>query len=140
MVQNPDSRRFDLVLVLSARLTKNRLVICEAPFCLKEGIKYLAEADSYALRTRIFFEGLRKEGHRHTIPTHRYSMCHLSPPPPPRARLVLAMSAWSVKIRRASSRHCRDARVYGHTTTAMHDTEYPASPPAARFFVSYFQQ
>ena len=36
------------------------------------------------------------------------------------SRLVLAMSAWSVKTRRAPSWHCRDARVYGHTTTAMH--------------------
>ena len=40
------------------------------------------------------------------------------------SRLVLAMSAWSVKTRRAPFRYCRDARVYGHTTTAMHDTEY----------------
>ena len=39
------------------------------------------------------------------------------------SRLVQAMSAWSVKTRRAPSRHCRDARVYGHTTTAMHDNE-----------------
>ena len=37
--------------------------------------------------------------------------------------LVLAMSAWSVKSRRAPSQHCRDARVYGHATTAMHDIE-----------------
>ena len=42
-------------------------------------------------------------------------------------RLVLAMFAWSVKTRHAPSRHCRDARVYGHTTTAMHDNEY--TPP-----------
>ena len=42
------------------------------------------------------------------------------------------MSAWSVKTRRAPSRHCRhcrDARVYGHTTTAMHDT---STPPSSR--------
>ena len=32
-----------------------------------------------------------------------------------------AMSAWSGKTRRAPSRHCRGARVYGHTTTVMHD-------------------
>ena len=38
--------------------------------------------------------------------------------------LVQAISAWSVKIRRAPSRHCRDARVYGHTTTDMHDNEH----------------
>ena len=37
------------------------------------------------------------------------------------SRLVHAMPAWSVKTRRAPSRHCRDARVYDHTTTAMHD-------------------
>ena len=45
------------------------------------------------------------------------------------SRLVLAMSAWSAKIRRNPPRHCRDARVYGHTTTAMHHTEY--TPGAA---------
>ena len=40
------------------------------------------------------------------------------------SRLVLlAMSAWPVKTGRAPSRHCRNARVYGHTTTAMHDNE-----------------
>ena len=34
--------------------------------------------------------------------------------------LVPAMPAWSVKTRRAPSRHCRDARrAHGHTTTAM---------------------
>ena len=37
------------------------------------------------------------------------------------SRVVQAMSAWSVKLRRAPSCHCRDARVYGHTTTVMHD-------------------
>ena len=39
------------------------------------------------------------------------------------------MSAWSAKTRRAPSRHCRDARVYGHTTTAMHDNDYTPPPP-----------
>ena len=42
------------------------------------------------------------------------------------SRLVLAMSAWSVKTRHAPSRHYRDVRVYGHTTTAMH---YMGTPP-----------
>ena len=42
------------------------------------------------------------------------------------SHLVQAMSAWSVKTRRAQSPHCRDARVYGHATTAMHDNEYTA--------------
>ena len=46
--------------------------------------------------------------------------------------LVLAMpAAWSVKTRRAPSRQCRDARVYGHTTTAMHDNEFTPLPSAA---------
>ena len=41
--------------------------------------------------------------------------------------LVLAMSTWPVKSRRALSRHCRDVRVYGHTTTAVHGVSNP--PP-----------
>ena len=53
------------------------------------------------------------------------------------SRLVLAMSAWSVKTRRAPSRHCRDARVYGHTTTAMHDNEY--TPHTSRNFAQFSQ-
>ena len=39
------------------------------------------------------------------------------------------MPAWSAKTRRAPSRRCRDARVYGHTTTAMRDLEYIPRPP-----------
>ena len=39
--------------------------------------------------------------------------------------------AWSVKIRRAPSWYCRDARVNGHTNTAMHDFEYTRPPPPA---------
>ena len=38
------------------------------------------------------------------------------------------MSPWSVKTRRAPPHHCRDARVYGHSTTAMHDIEYTPPP------------
>ena len=45
------------------------------------------------------------------------------------SRLLPAMSAWSTKARRAPSRHCRDARVYGHTTTAMHDMSVPPLHP-----------
>ena len=42
----------------------------------------------------------------------------LYPPLPPR-------SSWSVNIQRATPcRHCRDARVYGHTTTPMQYTWY----------------
>ena len=50
------------------------------------------------------------------------------PAPHGASRLVQATSAWSAKTRRSPSRHYRDARVYGHTTTAMHDNEY-APPP-----------
>ena len=41
------------------------------------------------------------------------------------SRLVQAMSAWLVKTRRARFRHSKDARVYGHTTTAMHKLSNP---------------
>ena len=34
-----------------------------------------------------------------------------------------------MKTRRAPSRHGRDARVYGHTTTAMHKLSTPSPPP-----------
>ena len=44
-------------------------------------------------------------------------------------RLVQAMSAWLVKTRRVRSRHGGDARVYGHTTTAMHKLSTPPPPP-----------
>ena len=40
------------------------------------------------------------------------------PLPPP----LGAMSAWSVKTGRVPSQHCKDARVYGQATTAMHTT------------------
>ena len=43
-------------------------------------------------------------------------------------RLVQAMSAWSVKTQRAPFRRCMDARVYGHTTTAIHDKNNPPPP------------
>ena len=45
------------------------------------------------------------------------------------SRLVQAISAWLVKTRRAPSRHSRDARVYGHTTKAMHKLSTPPPPP-----------
>ena len=47
------------------------------------------------------------------------------------SHLVQVMSAWLVKTRRAPSRHSRDARVYGHSTTAMHklSTPPPVTPP-----------
>ena len=44
------------------------------------------------------------------------------------SRLVQAMTAWSVRTRRAPSRHFRDARVHGHTTTALYVVEYTPPP------------
>ena len=51
------------------------------------------------------------------------------------SRLLQAMSAWLVKTRRAPSRHRRDARVYGHTITAMHKL---STPPPPRALLSLF--
>ena len=51
---------------------------------------------------------------------HDYGHAFFRVPPP----------AWSVETRRAPSRRCRDARVYGHTTTAMNDKM--VTPPRAR--------
>ena len=48
------------------------------------------------------------------------------------SRLVQTTSAWSVKTRRAPSRHCRDARVYGHATTAMNDNCLLYTSPSPR--------
>ena len=41
------------------------------------------------------------------------------------SRLVQAISVWSVKPRRAPPRQCSGGRVYGHSTTAMHDNYTP---------------
>ena len=51
------------------------------------------------------------------------------PTPHGTSRSLQAMPVWSVETRRASSRHSRDAKVYGHTTTAMHGAEYTPIPP-----------
>ena len=55
-----------------------------------------------------------------SIPVYYTSMIEVyhdpltRPTPHGASRLVQGMSAWSVKTRHAPSRHCRDARVYGH--------------------------
>ena len=68
---------------------------------------------------------------------------HATRPTPHGAwHLVLAMSAaWSVKTRRAPSWHCRDARVYGHATTAMHDMSTPPHPrpPATQIYLKHME-
>lgn len=59
-----------------------------------------------------------------------------TPPPLPATRLVPA--AWSVKVRRTLSRHCKGTRVYDLNTTATDDNEVlhapspTPSPPASR--------
>ena len=57
---------------------------------------------------------------------------HIVPPPPLHgaSHLVQAMSSWWVRTRHGPSRHCRDAMVYGHATTARHDMSTPPPPPA----------
>ena len=48
------------------------------------------------------------------------------------SRLVQANACpWSMKTRRAPSRHSRDARVYSHTTTAMHKLSTPPTSTVA---------
>ena len=54
------------------------------------------------------------------------------------SRLVQAMSAWLVTVRRAPSRHSRDARVYGHTTTAMHELSTPPHTSACLGCISSY--
>ena len=56
------------------------------------------------------------------------------PTPHGASRLVQATSGWLVKTRCARSQHFRDARVYGHTTTTVHDNgcNPPFRPPVAR--------
>ena len=56
----------------------------------------------------------------------RLQPCMIMSAPPLASLMLQAMSAWSVKTRRVPSRHCRDARVYGHTTTDMHDMSTPS--------------
>ena len=46
----------------------------------------------------------------------------------------LPLPSWSVKTRRAPSRHDRDARVCGHTPTAMHDMSHEYPPLICRLF------
>ena len=67
-----------------------------------------------------------------TILSRKQLTLHATRPTPRGAsRLVRAMFAWSVKARRAPSRHCKDARVHGHTTTVKHDMITPHPPLVA---------
>ena len=58
---------------------------------------------------------------------------YFSPAPTRLAQCFTELRAWSKHFRpgrrRAPSWHCRDARVYGHTTTAMHNMSAPPPSP-----------
>ena len=61
-----------------------------------------------------------------TVLSGRKLPLHATRPTPHGAsRLVRTKSVWLVKTRRVPSRRCRDARAYGHMTTAMHDMWIP---------------
>ena len=79
----------------------------------------------------------RKQENRHQVPKSvlravlermQFTLHATRRTPHGASRLVQAMSVWLVKSRRAPSRHSRDARVYGHTTTAMHKLSTPPPP------------
>ena len=72
---------------------------------------------------------IHKQQSRHTMPKSvlravfgrmQFTLHATRRTPHDASHLVQAMPAWLVKTRRAPPRHSRDARVYGHTTTAMH--------------------
>ena len=74
----------------------------------------------------------------HESPPHKWFLVGCSSPlmrladtPHDASSFVHARSAWSVKTKRAPSQHGRHARVYGHSTTAMHEmsTPFPPRPP-----------
>ena len=68
----------------------------------------------------------RKSALKEILSGMRLALHATRPSPHGASRLVQAMSAWSVKTRRVSPRHCRYARFYGHTTAAMHDMSTPS--------------
>ena len=80
---------------------------------------------------------MSKLKHYHYYIKRQWSVGLALPSSPTLSPLVHAMSAWSVITRRAPSRHSgRDARVYGHTTTAMHEYRvHPSPPPPPRALV-----
>lgn len=83
-----------------------------------------------SLANQVFFVGATRDA---LLPCctrlPRLHCCCPPPfPPPLPSRLVYAMSSWSVKTRRGFSCHFTGARVYDHTTTAMHETNPPRPP------------
>ena len=70
----------------------------------------------------------RKSASKEALSKMQLTLHATRPMPHGASRLVLAMSAWSVKTQHAPCRHCRDARVCGHATTAMHEMSAPPHP------------
>ena len=66
----------------------------------------------------------RKSASKTVLNRMQFTLHATRPTPHGASRLVQAICAWSVKIRRGPSRHCTDARVYGHTTTVTCVSEY----------------
>ena len=63
------------------------------------------------------------------VPSRMHLTLHATRRPPHGAsRLVLAMSAWPLKTRRAPFGHCKDSRVYGRTPTAMPNNAFTLPP------------
>ena len=51
------------------------------------------------------------------------------------SRSVQARSAWSVKTRPPPSQHCRDEKVYDHTTAATHGMSLSTTPPTYILYI-----
>ena len=79
--------------------------------------------------------------HPQTSPSRKRSLVGCSSPftrltehlTAPSARCKQCLPAWSAKTPRAPSRHCGDAKVYGHMPMAMYDIEY-TPPPTPRSY------
>ena len=82
------------------------------------------EADQFIKRC---YPCARKSASKAVFSRIQFTLHATRPTPHGASRLVQAVSAGSVKTRRAPSRHWRHARVYGHTTTAIYDMSTP--PP-----------
>ena len=63
----------------------------------------------------------RKSASRAVLSRMQFTLHATRPTPHGASRSVLTMSVWSMKARRPTYRNCRHARVYGHTTPAVHD-------------------
>ena len=95
----------------------------------KEGLDLVA-----LLCCRSILSGCWSVDRRRVIPVKSKNTLFLAPDNmSPNISLRFALGANNVclvdETRRAPSRHCRDARVYGHTTTAMPEMRTPLPHP-----------